>query len=72
MEYFISRGINYECKIEKYDDIIEPEEYFSMFEYFANKTSKKEYWMNRLKKFKETLNGGKVCENDVMNIWCET
>jgi ubiquinone/menaquinone biosynthesis C-methylase UbiE len=71
LDYFISRGIKYECNVEKYDDIIEFDEYFSMYEYFANKTSKKDYWLNRLNEFKAKLNGGKLCANDVINVWCE-
>jgi len=70
-EYFDSRGIKYECAIEKYDDIVEFNEYFSQYEYFADKTQRKDYWMNRLNEFKAKLNGGKFCAEDVINIFCE-
>ncbi|RPI13857.1 MAG: class I SAM-dependent methyltransferase [Ignavibacteriae bacterium] len=72
LDYFISRGIKHECIINKFDDVIEFDEYFSMYEYFADKTSNKDYWMNRLNEFKEKLNGGKLCPNDVINIFCIT
>ena len=71
LEYFNSHGIKYECIIDKFDDIIEFNEYFSMYEHFADKTSKKDYWMNRLNEFKVKLEGGKLCANDVINIYCE-
>jgi ubiquinone/menaquinone biosynthesis C-methylase UbiE len=69
--YFNSRKIKYECIIDKFDDIIEFDEYFSLYESFADRTSKKDYWMDRLNKFKLKLNGGKLCANDVINIYCE-
>lgn len=71
LEYFNTRGIMYECLIDKFDDTIEFDEYFSMYENFANKTSKKDYWMKRLNEFRIKLNGGKLCTNDVINIYCE-
>ncbi len=71
LDYFISRGIKYECTIDSFDDIIEFDEYFNMFEYFADKTRRKNYWMSRLNEFRMKLNGGKLCANDVINIYCE-
>lgn len=71
LEYFKERGVKYECVIEKYDDVIEFDKYFSMYENFANKTARKDYWMNRLNEFKLKLNGGMLCANDVINIYCE-
>mgnify|MGYP001178249152 FL=1 len=66
-----SKGINYEYKIEKWDDIIEFDEYFGMYEYFADKTSKKEHWMKRLNEFRTKLGGEKLCANDVIHIFFE-
>jgi len=71
LEYFDCRKIQYECTIENYDDILEFSEYFSLFEYFADKTSRKDHWMNRLNDFRLKLNGGKLSANDVINIFCE-
>ncbi len=71
LEYFDSHNIKYECTIEKFDDTIKFEEYFSQYEHFANKTSKKDYWMNRLNEFRVKLKGGNLCANDVINIYCE-
>lgn len=70
LDYINSHGIKHECIIEKYDDIIEFDEYFSSYEHFAGKTSKKDYWLSRLNEFKAKLNGSKLCANDVLNIWC--
>ena len=71
LKYFDSNEIKYDCTIERFDDIIEFDAYFSMYEYFADKTSRKNYWMNRLFDFNEKLNGSKLCANDVINIYCE-
>lgn len=71
LEYFKSRGIKYECEIEKFDEILEFDGYFNMYEYFADKTTNKNYWMNRLEEFKTRLNGEKFCCNDVINVYCE-
>jgi ubiquinone/menaquinone biosynthesis C-methylase UbiE len=71
LEYFNSHGLKYECIIDKFDDIIEFDQYFSQYEHFADKTSKKDFWMNRLHEFSVKLNGGKLCANDVINIYCE-
>lgn len=71
LRYLDSLDIIYECSVDRYDDIIEPDEYFSMYERFADKTLRKEYWMKRLDEFKQNLSGGKLCPNDVINIFCE-
>ncbi len=71
LRYFDSHNIKYECIVEKFDEIIKFEEYFSRYEHFADKTSKKDYWMKRLNEFKVKLEGGKLCANDVINIYCE-
>ena len=57
-EYFKSYKLKYECMLEKYDDIIEFDKYFCMYEHFAEKTSRKDYWLNRLNEFRKKLNGG--------------
>ena len=71
LDYFDSREITYECVIEKYDDKVEFEEYFSQFDLFAERTPRKDYWMDRLDKFRIKLNGGKLCAEDEINIYCE-
>lgn len=71
LECFDSNKIKYDCTIDRFDDVIEFDTYFSMYEYFADKTSRKNYWMNRLFDFNEKLNGSKLCANDVINIYCE-
>ena len=71
LEYFDTRGIKYECVIEKYDDVVEFDEYFDRYEYFAERTQRKDYWMNRLNEFKAKLTGGKLCAEDEINIFCE-
>jgi len=71
LECFDSRGIKYECIIEKYDEIVEFEEYFNQYDYFADRTQRKDYWMNRLNEFRIKLNGSKLCAEDVINIFCE-
>jgi hypothetical protein len=63
--------LKYECIIDKFDDIVEFDDYFSQYEYFVDKTPKKDFWMNRLHELKVKLKGGKLCENDVINIYCE-
>lgn len=71
LEYFNSRGLKYECIIEKYDEIVEFDEYFSQYDLFAERTPRKDYWMNRLHEFKIKLNDRKLCAEDEINIYCE-
>ncbi len=71
LDYFNSRCIKYDCNIERFDDEVEFDECFNMFEYFAERTHRKDYWMNKLKEFRLKMNGRKFCTNDVINIYCE-
>ncbi len=70
-EYFNSRKLKYECIIDKFDEIVEFDEYFNQYQYFADRTQRKDYWMNRLDEFRIKLNRGKLCAEDVINIFCE-
>lgn len=68
-EYFTSRRVEYESQIVKSDQSIEFVEYFAQFELFAEKSKRKEYWLERLAGLKKELKGGKLSENDTLFVF---
>lgn len=69
LEYFTSRGMEYESRIVKSDQSIDFVEYFEQFDRFAEKSQRKEYWLERLAGLKKELKGGKLSENDTLFIF---
>ena len=69
LEYFISRGMEYESRIVKSDQSIDFVEYFEQFDRFAEKSQRKEYWLARLAGLKKEMKGGKLSENDALFIF---
>jgi ubiquinone/menaquinone biosynthesis C-methylase UbiE len=67
-EYFTSRGMEYESQIVKSDKSIGFVEYFAQFDRFAEKSKRKEYWLERLAGLKKELKGGKLSENDTLFV----
>ncbi|MHB8156317.1 MAG: class I SAM-dependent methyltransferase [Desulfocucumaceae bacterium] len=69
LEYFTLRGMEYESQIVMSDQSIEFVEYFAQFELFAEKSQRKEYWLERLAGLKNELKGGKLSENDTLFVF---
>lgn len=66
--YFRKRNISIETEIVRSDKLIEFDKFFSSFGDFAEKSSRKEYWLDRLESLRRELNGKKFCEEDIVFI----
>ena len=67
-QYFHRREISIESEIIKSDKLVDFDQFFSSFGDFAEKSSRKEYWLDRLESFKRELDGRKLCEEDIVFI----
>ena len=64
---FFSRiGRPCECKITRSDQATGFDEFFEPFPFFAQRTSRPAYWMDRLAGFKASLPDTTLCENDTL------
>jgi len=66
--YFSSRRISIESEIIRSDELVSFDEFFRSFDDFAQKSSRKEYWLDRLESLKRELDGNKLCEEDIVFI----
>ena len=69
IRYFDRRGISAETQIVKSDKLTDFEKYFSSFGEFAEKSTRKKYWLDRLDGLRRELNSKKLCEEDVAFIF---
>lgn len=67
-EYFRKREISIESEITKSDKLVDFDKFFSSFGDFAEKSSRKEYWLDRLESLRRELDGQKLCEEDIVFI----
>jgi SAM-dependent methyltransferase len=68
IECFRKREISIESEIIKSDKLVDFDQFFRSFDDFAERSSRKEYWLDRLESFKRELDGKKLCEEDIVFI----
>ena len=68
VQYFRTKGITIETEVEKSDELIDFDEFFSAFGYFAKKTDREEYWYGRLADLKTELSGKPMSKCDIILI----
>jgi len=66
--YFKRRNIPIETRIIKSDLLLDFDECFSSFGFFAEKSRRKKYWTERLETLRKELGCKKLCEEDVFFI----
>jgi trans-aconitate methyltransferase len=66
--YFKRRNVKVETEIIKSDEPVDFEQFFSSFGDFAGKSSRKEYWFDRLNQLRQEFNGKMLCEEDIVFI----
>jgi len=66
--YFKRRDMKVETEIIKSDEPVDFDQIFSSFGDFAGKSSRKEYWLDRLNQLRHGLNGKMLCEEDSVFI----
>ena len=68
IEYFRKREMPVESEIIRSDKLVDFDQFFNSFDEFAEKSSRKEHWLDRLDSFRRELDGGKLCEEDILFI----
>ena len=62
------RGVSFETSVTRRDEPVDVDEYFSSFGDFANKSRRKEYWLERLNRLRKELDTKKLCKEDILFI----
>jgi SAM-dependent methyltransferase len=62
------RDVSIETSVTRRDEPLDFDEYFSSFGDFAEKSSRKEYWLKRLQSLRQKLDGRMLCKEDILFI----
>ena len=68
IDYFRKKNMSIESEIIESEKLVDFDQFFSSFDDFAEKSSRKEYWFDRLENLRRELNGKKLCEEDIVFI----
>jgi SAM-dependent methyltransferase len=68
IEYFRRKRISIESEIIESNKLVEFDKFFNSFGDFAEKSSRKKYWFDRLESLKRELDGKNLCEEDIVFI----
>jgi ubiquinone/menaquinone biosynthesis C-methylase UbiE len=66
--YFRERSIPIEMEVIKSDEPVDFDKFFSSFGDFAEKSNRKQYWLDRLESLRQELGGKMLCEEDIVFI----
>jgi SAM-dependent methyltransferase len=66
--YFRDKRLEFEAKITKSDQPVDFDQYFNAFRNFADKSTRKAYWYDRLERLRQELEGKALCEEDIVFI----
>jgi SAM-dependent methyltransferase len=66
--YFRDKRLEFETKITKSDQPVDFDQYFSTFENFADKSTRKVYWYDRLERLRQEFRDKALCEEDVVFV----
>jgi ubiquinone/menaquinone biosynthesis C-methylase UbiE len=67
-QYFQRRNIPIEVQIVRSDELVDFDQYFDSFAFFAQKSRRKEYWFDRLDALRKQLAGKHLCDDDIVFI----
>ena len=68
IDYFRKKNMSIESEIIESEKLVDFDQFFSSFDDFAEKSSRKEYWLDRLESLRRELDGKKLCEEDIVFI----
>ncbi len=68
MEYFRKREIPTGSQIMRSDKLVDFDQFFNSFDDFAEKSNRKQYWLDRLEDLREKLGGKMFCDEDIVFI----
>jgi SAM-dependent methyltransferase len=63
-----TKGVRIESEITRLDGPVTFDYYFEPWGFFADKSSRKEYWLQRLSDYRRELGDGQLCENDILFV----
>ncbi len=66
--YFRDKRLDFETKITKSDQPVDFDQYVGTFGNFADKSTRKAYWYDRLDRLRQEFEGKVLCEEDVVFI----
>lgn len=66
--YFRDKRMEFETKITKSDQPADFDQYFDTFANFADRSTRKAYWYDRLESLRQEFKGKALCEEDVVFI----
>ncbi|MCX6831627.1 MAG: class I SAM-dependent methyltransferase [candidate division Zixibacteria bacterium] len=66
--YLKKKGVRIECEITRFDEPVKFDYFFEPWEFFADKSARKEYWLQRLGDYRRELGDGQLCENDILFV----
>ncbi|TFH64539.1 MAG: class I SAM-dependent methyltransferase [Candidatus Zixiibacteriota bacterium] len=62
------KGVRIECEVTRFDESVTFDDFFEPWEVFADKSARKEYWLQRLNDFRRELGDGELCESDILFV----
>lgn len=68
IEYFRKKEMPVESEVIKSDKLVDFDHFFNSFDEFAEKSNRKEYWLDRLDSLRRELDGKRLCEEDIVFI----
>jgi ubiquinone/menaquinone biosynthesis C-methylase UbiE len=68
IDYFREKNMSIESEIIESEKLVDFDQFFSSFDDFAQKSSRRDYWLDRLESLKRELDGKKLCEEDIVFI----
>ena len=68
IDYFRKKNMSIESEIIESEKLVDFDQFFSSFDDFAQKSSRREYWLDRLESLKRELDGRKLCEEDIVFV----
>ncbi len=63
-----TKGVHIECEIARLDEPVKFDDFFEPWVFFADKSARKEYWLQRLADYRRELGDGQFCENDILFV----
>lgn len=69
--HFRRRNVKFESFIARREEPIPFKEYADIFETFAERTKRKDYWLEKLEEIRKDLNNENLCEHDELILFGE-
>ena len=66
--YLKKEGVRIECEVIRSDEPVKFDDFFEPWEYFADKSARKEFWLQRLSDFRRELGNRELCDNDILFV----